>query len=319
MLSVSVKLYDLPNDILDNICYKNDLDNKKLAQIIKTNKSLRKFIMIKYKKLYLSNFQELQINMNHLDNIYEVDLYNCLGIIDTYMFKNCKILKLRSCHNIYDVSQLGNIEYLDLSNCYEISNISMLGKCCHLKLSNCNKITDISKLGNVDYLDLSHCDKITDISKLGNHKYLSLRGCHKITNINNLGKVHTLDLGYCENIRDISCLKNVYDLDVSFSSHIKINEFMNNTIFKAIKTNLINDDVIFLKNIKNINIKNCYWIYDLSPLINVEILDIKGCKNIKTLPETSTLKKLNVSCNAYSIITNLYKINKEKINLDYFE
>ena len=26
-----IKLYNLPNDILDKICYKNNLDNKKLA------------------------------------------------------------------------------------------------------------------------------------------------------------------------------------------------------------------------------------------------------------------------------------------------
>ena len=71
--------------------------------------------------------------------------------------------------------------------------------------------------------------------------------------------------------------------------------------------------------VKILVIKKCYLISDLSPLINVEILDITGCKNIKILPETSTLKELNVSCNTYSFINNLHKIGKKKISLDYFE
>ena len=91
-----------------------------------THKSFQEFIMLKYKKLYLSSLQELQINMNNYVNVYEVDIFNCLGIIDTYIFKNCKILKLRCCHNIRDVSQLGNVEYLDVAACDEIVDVSML-------------------------------------------------------------------------------------------------------------------------------------------------------------------------------------------------
>ena len=243
-------LYNLPNDILDQIIYKNNFDNKKLAHLLMTHNKFKEFINIKYKKLYLTSLQELQININDYSNIYEVDIFNCLGIIDTHIFKNCKILKLRCCHNITDVSKLGNIEYLDLASCNEIKNVSMLGKCKYLDLSNCNKITNVSALGNVEHLDLSHCDKITDISKLGNHKYLSLRGCHKITHINNLEKVNTLDLSYCENILDISYLTNVYNLDVSYCPYIEIFKPMNLVIFNGTSTNLIDNDIQYLTNIK---------------------------------------------------------------------
>ena len=34
MISDSKKLYNLPNDILDNIFYKNEINNKTLAQIV---------------------------------------------------------------------------------------------------------------------------------------------------------------------------------------------------------------------------------------------------------------------------------------------
>ena len=37
MLSDAIKLYNLPNDILDNIFYKNELNNKTLAQIVMTH------------------------------------------------------------------------------------------------------------------------------------------------------------------------------------------------------------------------------------------------------------------------------------------
>lgn len=320
MLSSRIPLYNLPNDILEKICYKNDLDNKKLAQLVMTHKSFHKFIMLKYKKLYLSSLQELQINMNDYVNVYEVDIFDCLGIIDTHIFKNCKILKLRCCHNIRSVSQLGNVEYLDIAGCSEIKDVSMLGKCKYLDLSNCHKITNVDNLGNVEHLDLSHCDKLTNISKLGNHKYLSLRGCHKIRNINNLGKVNTLDLSYCENIKNISCLSNVYNLDVSYCPLIEIFKTMNSEIFYGISTNLIDDDMKFLRNIKKLVIKKCYWISDLSMLNNVEILDISGCKNIKTLPTTSYLKTLNISANlhnTHSIYLQTKYINCE-IDIDYF-
>ena len=61
MLSGNIKLYNLPTDILDKICYENDLDNTKLALLIMAHKSFHEFIMIKYKKLYLSSLQKLQL------------------------------------------------------------------------------------------------------------------------------------------------------------------------------------------------------------------------------------------------------------------
>jgi hypothetical protein len=320
MQNVDKIIYNLPNDILDKICYKNNLDNKILALLVKAHKAFQQFIILKYKKLYLSSLQELQINMNNYINVYEVDIFNYLGIIDTYIFKNCKILKLRCCHNIIDVSQLGNVEYLDVAGCDEIKDVSMLGKCKYLDLSNCNKITNVDNLGNVEHLDLSHCYKLTKISKLDNHKYLSLRGCHKITNINNLKRVHTLDLSYCENIKNISCLSNVSNLDVSYCPLIEIFENMNSVIFNATSTNLIDDDVKYLKNIKNLVIKKCYWISNLSMLNKVEILDIRGCKNIKTLPTTSHLKTLNISANLHntsSIYLQTQYMNGD-IYIDYF-
>tara|TARA_B100001564_G_scaffold307484_1_gene277391 strand:+ start:726 stop:1685 length:960 start_codon:yes stop_codon:yes gene_type:complete len=311
-------LYNLPNDILEKICYKNNLDNKKLALLVLAHRSFQEFIMLKYKKLYLSSLQELQLNINDFINVYEVDIFNYLGVIDTYIFKNCKILKLRCCHNIRDVSQLGNVEYLDVAGCEEIRDVSMLGKCKYLDLSNCHKITNVDNLGNVEHLDLSHCNKLTNISKLGNHKYLSLRGCHKITHINNLEKVNTLDLSYCENINDISYLTNVYNLDVSYCPNIKINKSMNTVIFNGISTNLLNNDIKFLKNVKKLNIRNCYWIRDLSILNNIEILDIRGCKNIKKLPENN-IKNISLSKELYNNNTIFNQIsNIENIDIDYF-
>ena len=70
---------------------------------------------------------------------------------------------------------------------------------------------------------------------------------------------------------------------------------MNSVIFNATSTNLIDDDVKYLKNIKNLAIKKCYWISDLSILNNIEILDISGCKNIKILPTTNNLKNVYIS------------------------
>ena len=55
-------------------------------------------------------------------------------------------------------------------------------------------------------------------------------------------------------------------------------------------------------------------------LNNVEILDIRGCKNIKKLPATSHLKTLNISANLHntsSIYLQTKYMNCE-IRVDYF-
>ena len=322
MVFVTQKIYNLPNDILDNIFYKNNLDNKELAQLVMTHKNLNDFIKLKYSKLYLESMQETFINTDKFKNVYEVDIFSCLGILRTDIFQNCKILKLRNCHNVTDVSKLGNIKYLDLGGCFEIKDVSMLGNCEYLDLSNCHKITDVSKLGNVSHLDLSHCDKITNISELGNHNYLSLRGCNKISNISVLKNVYTLDLSYCENIVDISHLSNVYDLDVSYCPYIEVIEPMYNSIIKAAETNLIDQDILFLKNVSELYIKNCYWISDLSSLCNLTKLDIRRCKNILHMPQSNSMKHISISFNKYNDLYDKLKpfILKDDCNVhtDYF-
>ena len=322
MVFVSQKLYNLPNDILDNIFYTNNLNNIKLAQLVMTHKNLNDFIKLKYSKLYAESMQETFINTDKFENVYEVDIFSCLGILKTNIFKNCKILKLRNCHNVSDVSALGNIEHLDLGGCFEIKDVSMLNKCKYLDLSNCHKITDVSKLGNIPHLDLSHCDNIVNISKLGNHKYLSLRGCNKISNIKYLKNIHTLDLSYCEKIADISDLSNVYDLDVSYCPYIEINSPMYNSIIKATQSNLIDKDILYLKNVNELYIKNCYWISDLSSLSKLRKLDIRRCKSIKFLPKSIYMNHLVLSINQYNELHNELQdfILKEdcSINTEYF-
>ena len=322
-------LYNLSNDILYNICYNNNINTEedlykeklKLKNIMLVNKSLLNFIILKYEKLYLSNLDIDYKNMyDKYNKFYEINIFENLGIINVNKFKNCKSLSLRSCYNIRNVSSLKNVQFVDLSNCFELEDVSMLGNCKKLELSNCHKITNVSNLGNVSYLDLSHCDKITDISQLGNHKYLNLKGTN-ICNITNLSNVETLDISYNYNIYDISSLKNVYNLDISFCLEIELNTTMNNTIFTAENTNLVDEDILYLKNVETLNLRKNNYISDLSPLVKTKNLDIRQCRNIRILPKKNILEYINVSReNYYSnlISLDINNLNIKKIDIDNY-
>ena len=120
--------------------------------------------------------------------------------------------------------------------------------------------------------------------------------------------------------KNISNLSTVYNLNVSYCPLIEIFKTMNSVKFNGTSTNLIDDDIQYLKNIKILVIKKCFWISDLSILNNVEILDISGCKNIKKLPTTSHLKTLNISANLHNI-SSIYLQTKYmncEIDIDYF-
>lgn len=315
----------LPNDILDNIYYNNILNNEiidtkilieekiMLSNLMLINKPLFKFIILKYEKLFLSNFQPDYKYMSKKFNMfYEVHCFEDYSIIDTIKFKNCKILCLRSCYNITNVSSLGNIQYLDLSNCEYIKDVSMLGKCKKLELANCHNITDVSQLGNVPYLDLSHCSKITNISQLGNHKYLNLRGTN-ICNVNSLKNVEVLDISYNYNIYNISSLKNVKKLDISYCFNVELTTIMNNDIFIAEDTNLVDDDILYLKNINELRLRKNNYISDLSPLIKTKHLDIRQCSNIRILPQKNILESIDVSASNYNY--NLVSLGINDLNI----
>lgn len=317
-------IHKLPNDVLYKIIYNNkDIDSEKkvLKNLLLTNNSLFNFIILKYEKLFLNIFDKnYRKYLQKYNKIYHFGTLEDLAIIDTYKFKDSKIVSLRSCYNIYNVSPLCNVEYLDLSNCDLIKDVSMLGKCKKLELSNCYKITDVSNLGNVKYLDLSHCHNIKNISNLGNHYYLNLSGCNKITKIDNLKNITKLNLSYTD-ITNINCLKNVYKLDVSYCNKLEITESMNNYKFVAESTNLINNDIIYLKNIHTLILKKNYWISDLSCLETTKILDITKCTNIRFLPNKNILDELIVSKSNYYanlIHLDIDNLNIKNIYFDYF-
>ena len=323
-------LYLLPDDIQQLIYYNKLINHNNLVEEIEekieikkpkvylrnlmlTNKSLFKFIFIKYEKLFLSNFDtNFKKMLEKYNTFYEVDIIEANGIIKVNKFKNCFILCLRNCFNITNVSILSNVQYLDLSNCFEINDVSMLGNCKKLELCNCDKITDVSNLGNVPYLNLSHCHNIYNISNLGNHIYLNLKGTN-IYNVDNLENVKFLDISYNLKISNIDKLSNVYSLDISSCFNIKLNKIMNNKILIANETNLVNNDVPYLQNIYNLKLLRNYYISDLSPLKKTKILDIRQCTNIKHLPKKNILDYICVSRNNY--YTNLVNLDIHTLNI----
>ena len=184
------------------------------------------------------------VDVNHLGDVYSLDLSGCKNITDASALGKVYKLNLSHCSDIIDVSSLGDVHTLNLSSCNGIIDVSSLGKVVNLDLCN-TKIRDISSLGNVYNLNLRLCVNILDFSCLGNHHILIL-GDTNIQNVSNLGNVHKLNLWNCTNITEgISHLGNCHTL-----------------ILWGMKMNITDELIKYLGNVHTLDLSWCLYITD---------------------------------------------------------
>ena len=188
MEKLSIKLLDIPGEVLEHICSYLLNDHKSLNNLYSVNTDLQSIILSTIHYMALPQNPCYDIDYIPKENqalLQQLIKYGYIGIcIDD--------------SRITDVSRLGSVHTLDLSGCQNITDASTLGSVHTLNLSWCQGITDVSTLGGVHTLDLSWCHGITDVSMLGNVHTLYLRKCQGITDVSMLGNVvYTLDLSRC--------------------------------------------------------------------------------------------------------------------------
>ena len=133
------------------------------------------------------------------------------------------------------------------------------------------------------YINLENHYFISDVSVLGNVCNLDLHGCKKITNVSPLSRIRTLNLSYCINIINISPLINVHNLNLSFCKNIINYSILGKGTIHTLNlsyTNVLDEDIKSLGTLNTLILSGCSNITDVSPLINVRILDLSFCKNI---------------------------------------
>ena len=121
---------------------------------------------------------------------------------------------------------------------------------------------------------------------------VNLSYSHNIKDVSALKNIHNVDLSYCIALEDISVLYNVHTLNLSGCKYcVGINKLI---------------------NVHELNISFCRYVTcdDLKYLLNVEILTLTGCSQIKTI--TMLPPKLTHLFSSCSNITDMHHIDSDK-------
>lgn len=175
-----IKLDKLPINsyLFINICY-FEITYERNIDDIPNKENETHLIRFMNKSCNITN-NDLAKNINKINNIYSVDIIDCLKITDVSALRNVHTLYLCECTGIINVSALRNVHKLNLSGCTQITNVNSLGNIYELNLAGCTGIEDVSALYNVTILCLQGCVGITDVSMLRNVHILYLYGCMNI-------------------------------------------------------------------------------------------------------------------------------------------
>ncbi len=131
-----------------------------------------------------------------------------------------------------------------------------------LNLINCLNIRDVCNLSHLRRLELSHAYQVTDITPLKNIPHLSLSNCPSIRDFSVLSSERQRFLSLeRSSITDVSFLRNILSVEIIHSIKLII-------------------DVSPLHGIKNLLLRNCSGIHDISCLGNHHRLTISDCNSI---------------------------------------
>ncbi|KAL1294704.1 hypothetical protein AAHE18_19G158200 [Arachis hypogaea] len=224
----------------------------------------------------------------------------------------------------HGVKNLVSLERIDLSECKELANLPDLSKASKLKslnLSGCESLAELhSSIWSLDALEI-----------------LALDGCRKLTSLRSekhLKSLKTISVNGCTSLREFSVSSRVMEcLDlrnagieelhqsIQRSSKLKqlvLNKEQLHTLFNGLRCLhlLYLKDCDKLSELPN-NIGCLEYLCDLrldgsgvetlpitvKDLINLEILSLRNCKNLKYLPTLPTLIKELYVINCESLVT----------------
>ena len=308
----------------------NNLSLKDLIRLRTTNKD-----NVEYVKCYdnddivrikgsLKNWKKSFPNMTSINISRRTDLNDD----DFIHFDNTQILRMNLCDQIsitaHTFRYLSNIKDLDLQGCcgHWIGGHHFTDKMFDY-LSNLEKfyidenhiITShgIKKLTKIKDLTISNCSKITNdgLSNLTTLVKLKIYNLNALTDdvFQNLTNLEELSMTFCHiTDRGILYLSNIKKIDISSCRRISCKDY--DKLLKleslALSTPINDDNLIYLKKIKNLTLYGCNIKgYGLPFLSNIEELSIYECPiidgHLDHLIDFKNLKKINIfRCNTIS-------------------
>jgi len=200
------------------------------------------------------------------------------------------ILKEKSIpHIIYTPENWDNEESLD--------KIIIPKKSILIRYSN---IIDLSPFSHLHSISLVSCDWVTDISPLKNIPHISITYCNMITSIDLLGKhQNILQIHACLGIRNYDTIGNIPSIDLTSNILTTLN-----FLGKGVKNLILKDCTLFnlddigrAINLETLDLSQCTYITDISPLSSLtklKSLQLRGCTKIIDISPLSSLRELEM-------------------------
>ena len=197
--------------------------------------------------------------------------------------------------DIYDLTPLSNLEEVKFVFCEEIVDISPLRNIKKVVIKSCDFLVDVSPLTGCDHVDLTACGGVNDFRSLGDVKVLILSQT-RINDLTFLKRTKELDISNCKRINHISCLSELEGLEkLNISNNDQITEITPPSTLKILcmkRTGIV--DVNSLGGLTKINMRFCP-VEDVSPLKDVQELDVSYCSKIKDFSVLDSVKKLTLT------------------------
>lgn len=310
---------DLSNNNITDI---SKLKNNNIMVLDLSNNNITKIDKLEMPKLYSIDISNNPIKdvsgLKDISSLETLELNNTPNLDSTTLPTQIYDLTIKN-SNITKLPEFKNISYLDLSENKNI-DLSILPKTINsLSLEKC-EIDDLSKLSveEVRHLYLAN-NNISDISKLKDYKFYSLDlSSNKITDFSQIKDLKVPTESDDEE-SDLEEDEDYYGEDELATAEILLDNMgikdisiINDIQFSmvSLKNNEITDLSNYKTDLISLDLSGNKGIEDISPLYNVDILELKNCdiKALKYDPkEESEIDTLDLSDNN---ITNVSFVEK---------
>jgi hypothetical protein len=203
-----------------------------------------------------------------------------------------------SCGKISHYENLKNAKKLEFIGVTELYDVSCFAEAYSVRFFYCPNITSLHRLGNLHSLSINDCPLTDeDVTMFGNIHSLTITKCLTISNISKLHNVHELTLDGCPHILDLSGLDSIEKFSFKSFQGISLHGLETAKIVDISSSNNI-IDLSPLSNVEELNIMHCRQIIDISMLQKVRKLNISFCSQINSFIGLNNVEELIMKSNS---------------------
>jgi hypothetical protein len=197
----------------------------------------------------------------------------------------CKI-----CKNV----DLTNVQLLTIDGCHKLTTVPSIVSLKYLNIRNCDNLVEIN-CRNLTELKIYGCEKIVNIPCITSLKLLYICSLHNLKNVAHMPALENIELIDCKLLKTIP---NMFTLKEFHMKFIDIGTFGFSipNLLNLTRLELINCTANYIPHFKKLStliITKCN-ITKLPLLNSLVDLQLRECRNIKSLPKFKYLQTLTI-------------------------